>query len=99
MRRIFLPGIFSAALCIFTTSALASSPDAWQALYKETADACLKKSALKKAKIVEGPVQFSHAILYRIKGTWPQAHMKGKTGKLYCLHSYPDGEAEIVDAP
>lgn len=99
MRRIFLLGIFSAAASIFVASAFASSPDAWQALYKQTGDACLKKSGLKKPKIVEGPVLFSSAILYRIKGIWPQQHMKGKTGKVYCLHSYPNGKAEIVDAP
>ena len=99
MRSIFLLGLFSAMACMPATSAWASSPDAWQALYKQTADACLKKSALKKPKIVEGPVLFSSAILYRIKGGWPQPHMKGKTGKVYCLHPYPDGAAEIVDAP
>ncbi|MFJ7567900.1 hypothetical protein ACIQW9_13160 [Herminiimonas sp. NPDC097707] len=68
-------------------------------MYKQTADACLKKSGLKKTKIMEGPVLFSGSILYRIKGTWPQPHMKGKTGKVYCLHPYPNGEPEIVDAP
>ncbi len=99
MRGIFLLGLFSAAACMPLTSALASSPDAWQALHSKTADACLRKSALKKPKIVEGPVLFSGAVLYRIKGTWSQPHMKGKTGKVYCLHPYPDGAAEIVDAP
>jgi len=33
-----------------------------------------------------------------IRDRWPQAHMQGKTGKVYCLHPYPNGEPEIVDA-
>ncbi len=99
MRRVFLCGIFPVVVCMTAASAFASSPDAWQALRLATADACLKKSGLKKPKIVEGPVLFSGAVLYRIKGNWPQPYMKGRVGKVYCLHPYPNGAVEIVDAP
>jgi hypothetical protein len=94
MRHIFLLGI----LAVITAPAIASTPAAWDELYSATAKACLQKSGLKKPKIVEGPVLFSANILYRIRGTWPQPHMKGKTGKEYCLHPYPSGEPEIVEA-
>ncbi|CAL60373.1 hypothetical protein HEAR0138 [Herminiimonas arsenicoxydans] len=77
----------------------ASSPDAWKVLYDATATACVKQSGLKKPRVIEGPVLFSNVILYKIKGTWQQAHMKGRAGKVYCLHPYPNGEPEIVDAP
>ncbi|MBF8178045.1 MAG: hypothetical protein K2Y13_01510 [Burkholderiaceae bacterium] len=87
-----------AAFAFLNVSAHASSPDAWDALYKSTQQACLQKSGLKNAKLIEGPVLFAGDILYKIRGKWPQAHMQGKTGKVYCLHPYPNGEPEIVDA-
>ena len=99
IRRLITGSAFALLALSVTGSSFASSPDAWQTLYKETAQACLKKSELKKAKVSEGPVVFSNTILYKIKGVWPQAHMKGKTGRMYCLHTYPNGEPEIVEAP
>jgi hypothetical protein len=98
IRRMISSSAFSFAALSAAGYSSASSPDAWQALYDATAQACLKQSGLKKAKVIEGPVLFSAAILYKIKGVWPQAHMKGKTGRVYCLHPYPNGEPEIVDA-
>ncbi len=98
-KRVFMGGAFACVAWIMMLPAHASSPDAWKVLYDATATACLKQSGLKKPKVIEGPVLFSSTILYKIKGTWPQAHMKGKTGKVYCLHPYPNGEPEIVDAP
>lgn len=80
-------------------SSHASSPGAWNDLYQQTAHACLAKSELKKARIIEGPAVFSHAVLYRIKGTWPQPHMRGKVADVYCLHPYPKGTPEIVERP
>jgi hypothetical protein len=93
MRHVFM----LAGLTLMMTASHASSPDAWQELYRTTAKACLQKSGLKNPKVIEGPTTFSHAVLYKIKGTWPQAHMKGKTGRVYCLHPYPNGEPEIVE--
>ena len=99
MRRMIASGVFACAALNAAGYSSASSPDAWQALYDTTAQACLKQSGLKKAKVIEGPVLFSNTILYKIKGVWPQAHMKDKTGRVYCLHPYPNGQPEIVDAP
>ncbi len=95
IRRTIFSSAFALAALSVSGHALASSPDSWQTLYDTTAQACLKQSALKEAKVIEGPIVFSNTILYKIKGIWPQAHMKGKEGKVYCLHPYPNGGAEI----
>jgi hypothetical protein len=92
MQRILLTGILVAT----ASSALASSPDAWQALYDTTAKACLQKSALKDPRIVDGPVVFSGTIVYRIKGLVPQ--MSGQVSSEYCQHPYPKGEPEIAES-
>lgn len=93
MRHIFMFACFT----LMASASHASSPDAWQELYRTTAETCLQKSGLKNAKVIEGPITFSRDVLYKIKGTWPQFHMKGRTGRVYCLHPYPDGEPEIVE--
>ncbi|MFL9878678.1 hypothetical protein PQR63_09810 [Herbaspirillum rhizosphaerae] len=82
---------------IWTGNAQASSADQWEKLKADTRAACLSESGFKQAKVLEGPIIFSNRVLYRIGGIWPQKHMKGKSGKVYCLHPYPDGKAEIVE--
>ncbi|MNR79255.1 hypothetical protein D3C72_99620 [compost metagenome] len=94
MRTICLLGLLAA----FSLPATASTPEAWDALYSASKQACLQKSGLKNAKVIEGPVLFAGDVLYKIRGKWPQAHMKGKTGKVYCLQPYPNGEPEITEA-
>lgn len=90
-------GMLLLAVFGWTQNTYASSPDAWQQLYRQTGEACLQASGVKKARLVGAPVTFSHAVLYRINGVWPQAHMKGKKARLYCLHPYPEGAPEIVE--
>lgn len=94
MQRILLTGILAAA----ASSALASSPEAWQELYDTTAKACLQKSALKDPRIVDGPVVFSGTIVYRIKGLVPQPQTSGQISSEYCQHPYPKGEPEIAES-
>jgi hypothetical protein len=91
MRVIF----FLLLLLASSSSVLASSSGAWHTLQADTRKACLAKSGLKKAKVIEGPIMFANTVLYRIGGTWPQPHMNGKYGKVYCLHRFPQGEPEI----
>ena len=79
------------------SSAHASSADQWQKLKADTRAACLAESGFKQPKVLEGPIIFSNRVLYRVGGIWPQQHMKGKSGKVYCLHPYPDGGPEIVE--
>lgn len=92
MRRILLTGILIAT----TSGAWASSSEAWQALYDQTAQACLKNSTLKDPRIVDGPVVFNSAIVYRIKGLQPQGN--GQVTSAYCLHPYPNGTPEIAES-
>ncbi|GGI55307.1 hypothetical protein [Oxalicibacterium solurbis] len=92
MRRILLTGVLAMAV----GGVWASSPEAWQALYNQTAQACLKKSVLKDARIVDGPVVFNNAIVYRIKGIQPQGN--GQVSSAYCLHPYPDGSPEVAES-
>jgi len=93
MRRILLAGL----LVVAAGGASASSPEAWQALYDKTAQACLQKSTLKDPRIVNGPVVFNGAILYRIKGLQPHAQVSGQIDSVYCLHPYPNGEPEVAE--
>ena len=95
MKKILLMTL----LAVGSTTAFASSDAAWEALYARTEKACLKKSALTDPKVVGERVIFGKHILYRVEGTYPQAHMKGAKGSMYCLHPYPKGRPEIADAP
>lgn len=95
MKRTFL----LLTLAAISSGAWASSEASWNALYERTGKACLKKSGLKDPVINGDRVVFGKHILYRIDGTYPQAHMQGKTGSVYCLHPYPKGRPEIADAP
>lgn len=97
VKRVLFGMLLPLAVLGWTQNIYASSPDAWQQLYQQTGEACLQASGVKKAKLVGAPVTFSHAVLYRINGVWPQAHMKDKKAKLYCLHPYPNGMPEIVE--
>ncbi len=102
-RTLQLTGISTLKMAVVTMSLMpaasvhASSADEWAKLKAETRAACLSQSGFKQAKVLEGPIIFSNRVLYRIGGIWPQKHMKGKSGKVYCLHPYPDGKAEIVE--
>ena len=87
------------ALLLVSTAASASSDAAWKALYERTEKACVKKSALKDAHTVGDRIVFAKAILYRVEGTYPQPHMNGQRGTVYCLHPYPKGRAEIAESP
>ncbi len=82
-------------LAIVSGSLSASSTDEWNKLQMNTRKSCLAKSELKNSKVIGGPIMFSHAVLYRVSGTWPQPHMKGKSAEIYCLHPFPQGEPEI----
>ena len=84
-------------MAILSPAAHASSDAAWNKLKDDTRKACLAESGFRQARVLEGPVMFSHAVLYRIGGIWPQKHMHGKAGKMYCLHPFPDGKPEIAE--
>lgn len=77
--------------------ALASHKGLWNKIRQDTRRACLEASEFKDPKILEGPLMFTSAVMYRVGGVWPQAHMDGQSGKVYCLHPYPKGKPEIIE--
>ncbi|MDQ7968968.1 MAG: hypothetical protein REI95_04930 [Oxalicibacterium faecigallinarum] len=95
MKKILLMAVLASAM----TNVFASSDAAWEALYARTEKACLKKSNLNDPQVVGERIVFGKHILYRVEGIYPQAHMQGKKGSVYCLHPYPKGRPEIADVP
>lgn len=89
--------MFVATSLLPCAGAQASSADQWKKLKADTRATCLAESGFRQAKVLEGPIIFSNRVLYRIGGIRPQPHAKGKAGKVYCLHPYPDGRPEIVE--
>jgi hypothetical protein len=80
--------ILISMLMSFTTTAIASSDDAWQSYYEEVNAACLKNSGLREAKPVSNIVSFDDNVGYDalvIKGYYPQPHMKNARARVLCL--------------
>jgi hypothetical protein len=87
------------AVLLNTTSALASSDEAWAALDKASAKACIAASGFLKAKVSE-PTRFSDAVGYDVRvvsGTYPQKHMKGAKGVMLCLYARKTKAVEIQE--
>lgn len=80
-------------------TALASSPDAWDALFRKAGQACLRQSELKSAKVSGQPVDFSAAVLVIVEGRWPQPHMKDARARFACLYDKKTGRAEAQEWP
>jgi hypothetical protein len=79
--------------------AQASSPDAWAELDKASAAACIAASGFKEAR-VEPSVHFSDDIGFDVRvvsGVYPQAHMKGATGKMLCLYGRATKRVEVQE--
>lgn len=90
-RRLVAALLMLGIACI---PAQASSPDAWNELWKKSEAACLKAAQLNKAK-VQAPVDFEAVVLRVVTGQYPQPHMKNASGTVYCLYSKATGKAEI----
>lgn len=88
-------------LCIAAASAAtaeASSPAAWADLFKRASAACVKASALTKAKAVT-PVDFTDKVLVIVDGQWPQPHMKNAAARFVCLYDKRARTAEASELP
>ena len=84
---------------LITTPALASSEDAWAALDKASASACISASGFLKAKVF-APTRFSDAVGYDarfVSGTYPQKHMKGAKGQMLCLYARKAKTVEVQE--
>ena len=89
--------------------ARASSPDAWRAYDSEVRSACLKASRLLQPRVLgeridvpaaevspTGVTLIISALL--ITGRFPQAHMRGQTGRELCLFEQRTRRATVADA-
>jgi hypothetical protein len=85
-------------LAFFTSSANASSPDAWTELFKRASAACIKASELKKPK-AGPPVDFPDKVLVIVDGIWPQPHMKNAPARLACLYDKRARTATVAELP
>lgn len=77
----------------------ASSGDAWAALDKASAKACIAASGFLKAK-VSAPTRFSDTVGYDfriVSGTYPQKHMKGAKGQMLCLYARKTKTVEVQE--
>jgi hypothetical protein len=80
-------------------SALASSPDAWQALDRKSAKACISESGLYRVRV--GPAtRFSDRVMIdarTVAGRYPQSHMNGALAKMLCLYNRKSHRAEVQE--
>ena len=80
--------------------ATASTSSAWMAVDKASEAACKKASGFPDA-VAGPPVHFSDRFLVDarlVKGTYPQAHMKGAKGAMLCLYNRRTKRAEVQEA-
>jgi hypothetical protein len=106
IRGIFLmdPMKFSALAFGFTViigghGAWASSSDAWAALDKASAKACISASGFLKAK-ASPSIHYSDDVGFDarvVSGVYPQKHMKGASGKMLCLYGRESKRVEVQD--
>lgn len=81
-------------------SATASSQSAWMAVDKASEAACKKASGFRDA-VAGPPVHFSDRFLVDarlVKGSYPQAHMKGAKGAMLCLYNRRTKRVEVQEA-
>jgi hypothetical protein len=65
-----------------------STPDAWEAHRNEVVAACAAASNLRDARPGGSLVEFDDRVGFSavvIEGRYPQAHMKGRRGRVLCL--------------
>lgn len=78
----------------------ASNRDAWEAVDRASAAACIAAAGLQRPT-VSAPVRFGDASgvdARLVSGTWPQPHMKGREGTLLCLYDRRSKRAEVQEA-
>lgn len=94
----------STALCIalaaVAAQANASSSQAWGDLDKAIIASCVQASQLKDVKPAGTAALFDDSIGYSallLKGRYPQAHMKNKTGTELCLYQRQTQKATVTE--
>jgi len=95
-HHLFLAGLGLA----LAGSATASSQSAWMAVDKAS-EAAFKKASGFPDAVAGPPVRFSDRFLVDarlVRGTYPQAHMKGAKGAVLCLYNRRTKRAEVQEA-
>jgi hypothetical protein len=85
---------------VLAGSVTASTTSAWMAVDKASEAACRKASGFPDA-VAGPPIHFSDRFLVDarlVKGTYPQAHMKGAKGAMLCLYNRRTKRTEVQDA-
>lgn len=92
--------------CLAATATLgspagASSPDAWTSFKAEVVAACQAASQLKSPKAAGALVSYDDTVGWTalvLKGRYPQAHMKNRSGRELCLFDRKTRQAHVVEA-
>ena len=85
---------------VLAGSVTASTTSAWMAVDKASEAACRKASGFPDA-VAGPPIHFSDRFLVDarlVKGTYPQAHMKGAKGAMLCLYNRRTKRTGVQDA-
>ncbi|MEE3505630.1 MULTISPECIES: hypothetical protein [unclassified Pseudomonas] len=88
------------ALAVAATHANASSSQAWSDLDKAVIASCINASQLKEVKPAGTAALFDDRVGYSallLKGRYPQAHMKNKTGTELCLYQRQTQKATVTE--
>jgi len=87
-------------LSALASQAMASSEQAWKDFDKTVIDSCVKASQLKDTKPAGTAAMFDDSVGYTallLKGRYPQAHMKNKTGTELCLYQRNTKTAVVTE--
>ncbi|MCA3667757.1 MAG: hypothetical protein INF10_01310, partial [Methylobacterium sp.] len=90
MRK-FFNGLLCPAFVASAIPAFASSPDAWEELWKKSEAACLQASSLKQAKS-NVVLDFEAVVVRVVNGRFPQPHMNNAATTVYCLYDKKTGK-------
>ena len=83
-----------------SSTALASSPQAWEKSHQEMITKCTQASGLKGAKPVGQPILFDDTVGYTgliLKGRYAQPHMKNQETKMLCLFNRKTRKAYLSE--
>ena len=95
-----MAGLALSALLFAAAPTSASPPKQWEAAQAQARMACVKASEFRNAKLIGTPALFDDTAPLTamvIRGTYPQAHMKGQIGTVLCLYDRKTRDARTVE--
>ncbi|MDH0302811.1 MULTISPECIES: hypothetical protein [unclassified Pseudomonas] len=91
--------LFALACTVLTSTAQASSPQAWTDQRQQMLKACLAASQFKDAHALGKPAEFDDQVGYSallIEGVYPQKHMQNRNGTELCLYDRQHQQAFVT---